>query len=48
MKVAVADEQQQNALVEIEMQKLNYVINKPFANSFCVLEYSKLNMYYTC
>ena len=27
------------------MRKLNHFINKPFANGFCVLEYSKLKMY---
>ena len=42
------EQQQQKALVEIEMRKLNHFINKPFANGFCVLEYSKLKMYYTC
>ena len=29
------------------MRKLNHFINKPFANGFCVLEYSKLKMYET-
>ena len=49
VEAAVAEEQQhQKALVEIEMRKLNHFINKPFANAFCVLEYSKLKMYYTC
>ena len=49
LEAALAVEQQhQKALVGIEMQKLNHFINKPFANSFCVLEYSKLKMYYTC
>ena len=38
-------QQQQKALVGIEMRKLNHCINKPFANGFCVLEYSKLKMY---
>ena len=43
---AVAEEQQrQEALMGIEMRKLNHFINKPFANGFCVLEYSKLKMY---
>ena len=43
VEAAVAEEQQhQTALVEIEMRKLNHFINKPFANGFCVLEYSKL------
>ena len=44
---AVAKEQQQQALVGIEMRKLNHFIYKPFANCFCVLEYSKLKMYET-
>ena len=45
VEVAVAEEQrQQEALLGIEMRKLNHFINKPFANSFCVLEYSKLKM----
>ena len=49
VEVAVAEEQrQQEALAEIEMRKLNHFINKPFANGFCVLEYSKLKMYCTC
>ena len=39
------DQQVQEALVGIEMRKLNHFINKPFANGFCVLEYSKLKMY---
>ena len=30
------------------MCNLNYLINKPFANNFSVLEYSKLKIYYTC
>ena len=49
VEVAIAEEQQQQqkALVGIEMRKLNHFINKPFANGFCVLEYSKLKMYYT-
>ena len=41
------DQQVQEALVGIEMRKLNHFINKPFANGFCVLEYSKLKMYVT-
>ena len=46
---AVAEEQrQQEALVGIEMRKLNHFINKPFANEFCMLEYSKLKMYEIC
>ena len=49
LDAAVAEVQkQQKALVGIEMRKLNHFINMPFANSFCVLEYSKLKMYYTC
>ena len=48
VEAAVAEEQQhQKALVGIEMRKLNHFINKQFANGFCVLEYSKLKMYYT-
>ena len=48
VEAAVAEEQQrQEALVEIEMRKLNHFISKPFANFFCVLEYSKLKMYVT-
>ena len=36
VEAAVADEQQQHkALVGIKMQKLNYFINRPFANGFC-------------
>ena len=46
VEAAVAEEQQQQeALVGTEMRKLNHFINKPFANGFCVLEYSKLKMY---
>ena len=41
------EQQQQEALVGNEMRKLNHFINKPFANGFCVLEYSKLKMYVT-
>ena len=48
VEAAVAEEQQQEALAGIEMRNLNHLINKPFANSFCVLEYSKLKMYYSC
>ena len=49
VEAAVANEQQQQEeLVRIEMRKLNHFINKPFANGFCVLEYSKLKMYETC
>ena len=48
VEVADAEEQQQQeALVVIEMRKLNHFINKPFANGFCMLEYSKLKMYVT-
>ena len=42
---AAEEQQQQEALVGVEMRKLNHFINKPFANGFCVLEYSKLKMY---
>ena len=42
---AAEKQRQQEELVEIEMQKLNHFINKPFANGFCVLEYSKLKIY---
>ena len=43
IEVADAKEQQQReALVGFEMLKINHFINKPFANGFCVLEYSKL------
>ena len=42
---AAEEQQQQEALVGIEMRKLNHFINKPFANGFCVLENSKLKMY---
>ena len=41
------DQQLQEALMRIEMRKLNHFITKPFANGFCVLEYSKLKMYVT-
>ena len=34
---AAEKEQQQEALVGIEMRKLNHFINKPFANGCCVL-----------
>ena len=48
VEVSTAEEQQQQkTLVGIEMRKLNYFINKPFAIGFCVLEYSKLKMYKT-
>ena len=42
---AAEEQQQQKALVGIEMRKLNHFIKKPFANGFCVLEYSKLKMF---
>ena len=49
VEAAVAEEQQQQeALVGIEMRKLNHFIIKPLDNGFCKLEYSKLKMYYTC
>ena len=49
VEAAAAKEQQlQEALVGIKMRKLNHFINKPCANGFCVLEYSKLKMYETC
>ena len=42
VEAAVAEgQQQQKAFVRIKMRKLNHFI-KPFANGFCVLEYSKL------
>ena len=44
----VEEQQQQEALVGIEIRKLNHFINKPFASGFCVLEYSKLKMYKIC
>ena len=48
VEAAFAEEQQQReALVRIEIRKLNHFISKPFANGFCVLEYSKLKMYVT-
>ena len=48
IEAAAAEEQQlQEALVGIEMRKLNHFINKPLANGVCVLEYSKLKMYET-
>ena len=48
VELASAEDQQvQEALVGIEMRKLNHFINKMFANGFCVLEYSKLKMYVT-
>ena len=44
---AVEEQQHQEAIVRIEMRKLNHYINKPLTNGFCVLEYSKLKMYET-
>ena len=44
---AAEEQQQQEALVGIEMRLLNHFINKPFSNGFCVLEYNKLKMYVT-
>ena len=43
--VAAEEQRQQEALVGIEMRKLNHFINKPFANGFCVLDYSMHKMY---
>ena len=46
VEAAAAEEQrQQDALVGIEMRKLNHFINKPLANGSCVLEYSMLKIY---
>ena len=45
---AAVEQQQQEALVGIEMRKLNHFIKKSFSNGFCVLEYSKLKMYESC
>ena len=39
--------EQDKALIRIEMRKLNHFINKPFANGYCVLEWSKLKIYAT-
>ena len=44
---AAEEEQQREALVGIEMRKLNHFINKLYATGFCVLEYSKLKMHIT-
>ena len=44
---AAEKHQLQEALVGIEIRRLNHFINKPFANGFCVLKYSKLKMYVT-
>ena len=38
------NQQLRNALVKIEMQKLNHFINKPFANGFYLFKNSKLKM----
>ena len=38
-------DEQNEALIGIEMRKLNHFSNKSFANGFCVLEWSKLKMY---
>ena len=46
VEAAAAEEQRhQKVLVRIQMRRINYLINKPFANCFCVHEYSKLKMY---
>ena len=46
VEAAAAEEQRhQEALVGIEVIKRNHFIIKPFANGFCVVEYSKLKMY---
>ena len=45
--VVAKEQRQQQALLGIEMRKLNQFIVKPFANGFCVLEYYTMNMYYT-
>ena len=42
---AAKEQQQKEALVEIEMRELNHFSNMLFATGFCVLEYSKLQMY---
>ena len=44
VEVAIAIEQQQEALVRSVMRKLNHFIKTPFANGFCVLDYSKLKL----
>ena len=46
--VAAEELQQHEALVWIELLTLNHFFYKPFANGFCVLEYSTLKMYQTC
>ena len=45
---AAKKQQRKKALVGIEIRKLNHFSNKPFANGFCALEYSKLKMGKTC
>ena len=40
-------EDQEKTLIRIDVRKLNHFINTPFANGFCVLEWSKLKMYAT-
>ena len=45
---AAEEQQQQEALVKIEMRKLNHFITKPIANGICVLKYSKPQMYEFC
>ena len=45
---ASKEQQQQEALLKIDMRKLIHFINKPFANGFCVLDYITLQMYETC
>ena len=45
---ALEAQQEQEALVDIEIQKLNHFFSKPIANGFYVLEYSMLKMYETC
>ena len=40
-------EEHDQALIGIELRKLYHFINKPFANGFCVLEWSKLKIYDT-
>ena len=33
------------SLIGIKMRKVNYFINKEFANGLCILDWSKLKMY---
>lgn len=42
---AAEERRTQEALVGIEMRKINHFNNKRFANGFCALEYNKLTMY---